>query len=338
MGRISQFVLLLLFLTAVGVVGFKLIDEDASWITCFYMTVITLSTVGYREAITIRDNDAAQLFVSIYLVFGLGVFTYSAFQLGQWIVTANMNRRSILEKRRMQREITQYHDHFIVCGHGRMGDSICGYLTERKMPFVVIDVDESRLQQSCSERGWHYVVGDATDDDVLQRAGIARARSLASVLPTDADNVYVVLSARLLNADLQIVARASDEKAIEKMSRAGATRIVSPFSSGAEKMARFMLNPSVEDFLDVADSHGNELELADVQIDEESPYVGKQLMDTDLRENGVMIIGIRRSNGERLMPPPGTAVIHPGDSLFVFGSTSAVNAMIGEGEHGETSS
>ena len=337
MGRISQFIFLLLFLTAVGVVGFKLIDEDASWITCFYMTVITLSTVGYREAITIRDNDAAQLFVSIYLVFGLGVFTYSAFQLGQWIVTANMNRRSILEKRRMQREIKQYHDHFIVCGHGRMGDSICRYLTERKMPFVVIDVDESRLQQSCSERGWHYVVGDATDDDVLQRAGIARARSLASVLPTDADNVYVVLSARLLNADLQIVARASDEKAIEKMSRAGATRIVSPFSSGAEKMARFMLNPSVEDFLEVADSHGNELELADVQIDEESPYVGKQLMDTDLRESGVMIIGIRRSSGERLMPPPGTAVIHPGDSLFVFGSTSAVNTMIGEGEHGETS-
>ena len=167
---------------------------------------------------------------------------------------------------------------------------------------------------------------------MLTNAGIKQARSLASVLPTDADNVYVALSARMLNSNMQIIARASDEKAVEKLERAGASRVVSPFSTGAEKMARFMLNPSIEDFLEIADAQGNELELANVQITEHSPYVGKQLKETDLRDKGVMVIGIRRANGERLMPPPGNTVIHPGDSLFAFGSTSAVNEMIGEAD------
>ena len=172
-------------------------------------------------------------------------------------------------------------------------------------------------------------MGDATDDAVLKRAGIERARSLASVLPTDADNVYVTLSARMLAPDLQIVARATEEKAVEKIQRAGATRVVSPFSSGAQKMARFMLTPSIEDFLEIADARGD-LELADVQITPESPYVGKRLQQTDLAKKGVMIIGIRRASGERLMPPPGSAEIQAGDWLFAFGSSDAVNSLIGE--------
>ena len=166
----------------------------------------------------------------------------------------------------------------------------------------------------------------------MGEAGIGHARSLATVLATDADNVYVVLSARMLASGLQIIARASDEKAVEKMQRAGATRVVSPFSTGAVKMARFMLTPTVEDFFEITDTRGHDLELADVQITENSPYVGKKLMETDLREKGVMVVGIRRANGERLMPPPGTAVLMPGDSLFAFGSSAAVNGMIGESE------
>ena len=144
-------------------------------------------------------------------------------------------------------------------------------------------------------------------------------------LPTDADNVYVVLSARMLASELQIIARADNEKAVVKLERAGATRVVRPFSTGAHKMARFMLHPNIEDFLEIADRRGHELELADVQIGADHPLVGKRLMDTTLREQGVMVIGIRRQNGDKLMPPPGTAVIMAGDSLFAFGSTQAVN-------------
>jgi voltage-gated potassium channel len=266
-------------------------------------------------------------------VCGLSVFSYSAFQIGSVVVNAEL--RGIFERRKMQQQIDQLRDHYIVAGLGRMGDTICEYLQQRGKPFVIIDINEERLQEVCKEAGWSYIHGDATDDNVLKAAGIDRARSLASVLPTDADNVYVILSARMLNSKLQIVARASTEKAVEKMERAGASRVISPFSTGAVKIARFMINPSIEDFLEVADHRGADWELADVQIGESSSLVGKQLMETDLRDRGVMVIGIRRASGERLMPPPGTAVIHAGDSLFAFGSTSAVNAMIGEST-GET--
>lgn len=234
----------------------------------------------------------------------------------------------------MNKEIGKLKGHHIVCGLGRMGSSICEYLHERKRPFVVIDLDAERLVHTCEGHGWLYLVGDATDDDVLLSAQIQTAQSLATVLATDADNLYVVLSARMLNADLQIIARASDENAVVKLQRAGATRIVSPFATGAVKMARFMLNPSVEDFLEIADSHGKELQLADIQIAPDSPYVGRSLMQTDFSQKGVMVIGIRRANGDRLMPPPGTAVIEAGDSLFAFGSAEAVSEMIGDDKQG----
>lgn len=325
MRRILFIVALLLTLTLVGMVGFRLLTGD-SWLDCLYQAIITLATVGSREPEPLSDET--KVFIIGYLVFGLGTFTYSAFQLGHAIF--NIEMRALLERRRMQTAISQLEDHFIVCGHGRMGKAICQYLHERKKPFIAIDLEEEFLIESAEEHGWLYIVGDATDDEILVKAGIKNARALASVLPTDADNVYVALSVRMRNRDLKIIARASEEKAVEKLQRAGASRVVSPFSSGAEKMARFMLNPSIEDFLEIADAHGNELELANVHISPQSPYVGKQLMETDLRDKGVMVIGIRRADGERLVPPPGTAVIQPGDSLFAFGSASAVNAMIGE--------
>jgi voltage-gated potassium channel len=316
---------LLLSLTFVGTLWFRLV-EGQPWLDCLYLAVLILTTVGLTEVFPL--SEASRLFVVFYLVGGLGAFTYSAYQLGNWIV--NTQVRSLWERRRMEKAIAKLHDHFIVCGMGRMGRTICHYFAERGRPFVVVDNDEETAVPYCEENNWLHVLGDATDDHTLTRAGIDRAGALTSVLSTDADNVYVVLSARMLNTNLQIVARAGEEKAIQKIERAGATRVVSPFSSGAEKMARFMLNPSIEDFLEIADAHGNELELADVQIDADSPYVGKQLTETDLRDKGVMVIGIRRANGERLMPPPGSTVLHSGDSLFAFGSSDAVNAMISD--------
>lgn len=313
--------------TLFGTLGFRLC-EGWAWLDSLYFAVILMTTVGLSSHSTLELQWQTQIFIIIYLMMGLGIFTYSVTQIGQQLV--NLQLRGFWERRRMDRAIDRLREHYIVCGFGRMGQTICEYLHSRRKPFVIIDVDGQRLEQAARERNWLYIVGDATDDEVLFRAGLVHARSLASVLPTDADNVYVVLSARLLNEKIQIVARASDEKAVEKMQRAGATRVVSPFSSGATKIARFMLNPSVEDFLEVTDDRGSQLELADIQINAKSPLVGKQLAETDLRDRGVMVIGIRRSNGERLMPPPGSAVIQVGDSLFAFGSAQAVNQMIAE--------
>ena len=315
---------LLFGLTFAGTLGFRFV-RDVSWIDAAYLAVITLTTLGSENP---GIDTPSKLFVIFYMITGLGIFTFSAFQFGNWIVSAEFQQ--VLKRRKMQQRISQLSGHSIVCGQGRMGLAICEYLAERGRPFVVVDIDDDRVAEICHERKWPYVPGDATDDDVLRLAGIDRATSLTTVLATDSDNLYVVLSARMLNGQLKIIARASEQKAIEKLERAGATRVVSPFSTGAVKMARFMLNPSIEDFIEIADARGNDLELADIQIDSTSPFVGQKLMETDLRGRGIMVIGIRRANGDRLMPPPGNAVIHPGDSLFVFGNSDAVNSILGE--------
>ena len=327
MRQIAFILGVLLLFTLIGTFGFR-ITEGWDWLQCVYEAVIIMTTVGLSASRQTELQPATKAFIICYLMAGVGVFTYSVSRLGQHLI--NLELRGLLERRRMEHTIERLRDHYIVCGYGRMGQTICRYLHSRRKPFVVVDIVEERLVADSHAEGWLHVVGDATDDETLKKAGISRAKALASVLPTDADNVYVVLSARLLNDRLQIIARASDEKAIDKMERAGATRVVSPFSSGAVKMARFMLNPSVEDFLEVTDDRGSQLELADVQIGPGSPLVGKRLMDTDLRDRGVMIVGIRRANGERLMPPPGTAVIETGDCLFAFGGAPAVNEMIAE--------
>ncbi len=320
-------VCLLLSLTLVGTVGLRMI-EQAPWLDCLFMAVITLTTVGYGE--TVPLSPAGRLFIIGYLIVSVGVFTFSAFQIGQWIVSAEI--RLFWEQRHMEKEISKLKGHFIICGLGRMGSTIAHYLHQRHQPFLVIDRDEANVRQTCDAAGWLAIVGDATDDDVLRRAGIERAQALTTVLPTDADNVYVVLTARMLNSSLQIIARASNDKAVQKMQHAGASRVVSPFSTGAVKMARFMLHPSIEDFLEVTDQTGVDLELADILIVENSRYVGKRLSETDLRSKGVMIIGVRRANGERLMPPPGDTELRVGDCLFAFGSTTAVNEMINTSE------
>ncbi len=325
MKQLLATITLLFSFLILGAVCFRL-TEGWDWLQCFYEAVIIMTTVGLSATAQAELNPSTKLFIICYLMVGIGIFTYCVSQLGQLVV--NLQLRGYWERRAMDHAIRKLKGHFIVCGFGRMGKTICQYLHSRNKPFVVIDVDGESIADVCREHGWLYLVGDATDDEVLLTAGILDAKALTTVLATDADNVYVVLSARLLNEKLQIVARASDEKAIDKLERAGATRVVSPFSSGAMKIARFMLNPSVEDFFEVTDDHGSQLELADVQISENSPCVGKRLMDTDLRERGVMVVGIRRANGERLMPPPGTAIIEAGDCLFAFGSSQAVNEMI----------
>ncbi|MCA9039304.1 MAG: potassium channel protein [Planctomycetaceae bacterium] len=322
--QLLTILVLLVGLTFLGALGFHL-TTDESWFNSVYYAVITVTTLGYQQPENF--SISGKMFVIAYLIGGLGVFSFSAFQLGQLIVSAQY--RAYREQRRMEKRIAEMHNHFIICGCGRMGTTIAKQMELRHQQFVILDYDQELLEETCQMNGWAYLSGDATDDDILLKAGIQRARGLASVLPTDADNVYVVLSARMLMTDLQITARASNDKAVIKLERAGATRVVSPFSSGAQKMARFMLNPRVEDFLEIADTGGMEFELADVHIEQESPYIGLRLNQADLREKGAMVVGIRRANGERLMPPPGNAEIQRGDCLFVFGNSRAVSELTG---------
>jgi voltage-gated potassium channel len=331
MRQIVSIVALMLALLAIGTLGFRLV-EDLRWLDALFMAVTTLSTVGYTDEVAAGRSfsDAGKLFAVVYIVFGFTVFTYSAFTLGQLIVNAEFRRH--WGRRRMDQTIEALHGHFLVCGVGRMGRTICHYLAKRGQPFVAIDRNEDRVARLREAHGWLAIVGDATSDQVLHKAGIARAAALATVLPTDSDNVYVTLSAHLLQPRLKIVARASDDAAVEKLQRAGASRVVSPYSSGATKIARFMLHPSIEDFFEIADERGRQVELADVLIGPNSPYAGKALSQTNLRDQGVMVLAIRKANGEQVMPPSGSTPIAAGDCLFVFGSSAAVNRMIQQAE------
>lgn len=320
-----QFVIitgLLVFLLTVGTVGIHFLT-DRTWFESLFLAVITITTVGSRDVA--NDSPAAMAFIISYLLVGFSFFTYGAFQVGQMVINADLRR--MWEKRKMEKQIDRLERHYIVCGLGRMGMAICEILAAKNQAFVVVDLDEERLRSICNDRQWKYIVGDATDDDILSHAGIDRAKSLATVLRSDADNVYVVLSARLLSSKLQIVARASDSSAATKLQKAGATRVISPISSGAVKMARLMISPSIEDFLEITDDSGGDLEIVEVQISENSPYLGKKLAETDLRTRGIMVIGIRRASGQHILAPSGMAVIEKDDSLFAFGNAQAVNDM-----------
>ncbi|MEQ9407265.1 MAG: potassium channel protein [Fuerstiella sp.] len=322
MRSLLQIPLLILGMILFGAVGLHLLTEQA-FLRCFYQAFILLSTVGSEEPQPM--TDATMVFIIVWLACSLGVFAYSAFRFGQFLVNADL--RAVLEQRRMEKSIRKLSRHFIVCGYGRMGQELCNYLHKRKQPFVIVDENEELFTPQMRQDGWLFLIGDATQDLALQQAGIERARALTSVLATDADNLYVVLSARLLSKDLQIVARASDERAAQKMTQAGATRVINPLSSGAIRMARFMLSPSIENFVEVAESEGVDWEIADVQVPADSPLVNQQLKDTMLREAGIMLLGVCRGTGEKFFPPPGALTIQAGDALFAFGSSDDLSRL-----------
>jgi voltage-gated potassium channel len=283
------------------------------------MTVITLTTVGYRE---ISDPSAVtKVFIVLYLVTGLGIFLYGIAEIGEMVVRAELHQW--WRKRYMLQEIQALRDHYIVCGFGRMGQMLCRHLAGAGVPFVAVDRNEESLEL-CEQMGWPAIVGDATDDRTLIEAGVERAKGLATVLTSDADNLFVVLSAKLISRPLRVIARAYDEKGVEKMQRAGADQVVSLYASGATKMARLLTNPRLGDFFEIIAEGGMTMDLAEIPVTSDASFANKQLLDTTFRREGIMIVGIRQADGKILLPPAGTTVIRPGDHLFALGDKQAI--------------
>jgi len=288
-----------------------------------YMAVITLTTVGFNEVHPL--SSGGRLFAMIFLVIGLGAFMYGAVTLGEIVVHAQLG--AWLGRNKMLATLQKMQHHFIVCGFGRFGRSLCEELAERKLSFAVVELDAEAAAQ-CQERGWPVLAGDATEDSVLREAGIDRARGIACTLPSDAANLYVVMSARLLRKELQILSRATTEKDAEKLRRAGANRVISLYATGAAKMAQLMANPRVEDFFEVVTARGKSMELAEVQVTPGAPYVNRTLAESGFRSRGIMVVGIRRENGELLIPPASGDQIHAGDCLIALGKVDAVQELL----------
>ncbi|MCX6131933.1 MAG: potassium channel protein [Proteobacteria bacterium] len=323
MKTLIRIIFILIFLPLIGTFGFMLI-EKWRFLDSLYMAFITLSTVGYEVVKPL--SDSGKVFVILYLGIGLSIFVYSLTQIGEMAVSGELKR--LLGGRFMNRQIAGLTKHYIICGIGRMGQSVAEELHKKQHPFVVIEKDPARAEHAL-QAGWLCITGDATDDEILQAAGLTKARCLATVLPNDADNLFTVMTARLLRKDLTIITRASNDKSITKLRRAGATRIVSPYSTGAVKIFQLMINPQLEEFIEIIGDQGLGIDLTILHVDRHSRLLGKTLKDLRLPDQEIMVIGMRREGQKLELPPPLDVRLKEHDSLIVVGKSAAIHSIFG---------
>jgi voltage-gated potassium channel len=308
-------------LLVVGTIGYRFIEgPEWSWLDAAYMAVITLTTVGYQEVHPL--SPAGRVFTMAYALGGVFTLFYVAMAMIRFTVSGEF--QSILGRRRMERSLAEVRNHFIVCGYGRMGQYVCQQFEDEKLPYVVVDLETNLGAEFPTEFGL-FVHGDATSDEALNRAGVTRARGLVTVASSDADNLYITMSARLLNSKLFIVARAEQAAAEEKLRRAGADRVVSPYVLGGSRVAQAALRPNVVDFIDLATrADFADLQIEEIRLEAGSELVGQSLAQRRLHELGLIVAAIRRAKGELLASPSGDTVLEPDSILVVIGSRESL--------------
>ncbi len=306
---------------AFGTFGYMVV-EGWGFLDALYMTIITLTTVGYREVHDLSQRGI--IFTIVLLVGGVGTVFYALTKGAQVILESELNQ--IFRRKRLDKLIRGLNEHYIICGYGRMGKIIAKELADEGASLVVV---EKRPGASEEFAGILVVRGDATRDEVLKEAGIERAKGLISVLSTDAENLFVVLSARGLNPSLLIVARAIEEGSEQKLLRAGATKVVSPYHIGGLRMAHTVLKPTVVDFLEFATKSGNiELQMEEIQIQEGSGLIGRTLEECGIgRDLGVIIVAIKQTTGDTRFNPTFRSTVGPGDTLIALGERSRLKAV-----------
>jgi len=319
--RISLFFLSGLLLIGTG--GYMLI-EKWSLIDSIYMTVITVSTVGFKEVFDL--SPAGRLFTVALIIFGVSFIAYAAGSIVQFMVEGQL--RSILGRKKLEKQIAKLKNHYIICGYGRIGTHICRELESKPVPFVVVE-NEPHKADRLNREGILYVEGDATVDETLIKAGIRSAKGLVTAVTSDTANVYITLTARGLNPDLFILARASEESSETKLKRAGATKVISPYVMGAARMAQAILRPSVVDFIEIATAGKNyELQLEESRVTADSALVGKTLVTSGIRRDlGIIIVGIKKDAGQMLFNPAPDTMIESGDVLITLGEPEAIENL-----------
>jgi len=313
--RFLYIALAILLALAAGTAGFTLIEGYAPF-DAFYMTLITMTTVGYKE---VHDlSRAGRVFNSVLIVCGVTVMFFAIGAMTQAVI--EMELPELFGRRRVRRMIDKLRDHYIVCGYGRVGRAAAFELQRAGMPTVVVDRDPERVERAV-RAGLLGVNADSTRDETLIEAGVSRARGLIAALATDADNLFVILSARNLNPGLKVAARAGEEEAEEKLRRAGADVVFAPYSSAGHQLARSLLRPHVVQFLDVATSSiGLDVRIEQVRVAAASEFVSRSLKQLQVRrELGVIVLAIRKASGQMQFNPPADAVIEADDFLIVMG-------------------
>jgi voltage-gated potassium channel len=281
-----------------------------------YMTVITISTIGYGEIHQLHESG--RIFTIFLIFFGVGLSLYVAGALVQFIVEGQI--RTILGRRRLDKRINRLKNHYIVCGYGRIGKVICDIL--RKKPFKVVVIEKDKeLIPFMEEDGLLYISGDTVDESNLQKAGIDRAKGVIAALATDADNVFLVLTAKQLNPGIFIMARASNNDVKSKLIAAGAEIVESPYEMGAENMAQKIIRPTVTSFLDLAlTHHRKDIQMEEIPVCPSSPLANIMLKDSGIRqEYNLIIIAIKKADDKMLFNPSFETKIKAGDTLIAVG-------------------
>lgn len=306
-----------------GTTGYVVIEGWDVW-DAFYMTVTTVATVGFREVHPL--SRAGEAFTVLLIVSGVGTALYTATSLVSLVTEGGLQRR--MEQRRFTRMLETVRNHFILCGYGRIGSIIGEELHRQGVPFVVVERDPARVR-AVVERGWLAVEADASQEEVLERVGIQRARGLIAAVGTDAENVYAVLTARVMKPDLFIIARGEGEGAGRRLRQAGADRVISPYQIGASHMAQTALRPAVVDFVQLATSSEHlDLSMEQVHIHERSAMVGLTVVDAAIRQKfGVIVVAIQRADGAMEFNPSPDSVIRAGDAMVVLGRPQSVKAL-----------
>jgi voltage-gated potassium channel len=317
--RLALALALVVAIALSGVLGFHWI-EGWGWFDAFYMVVMTMTTVGYRE---LHDLSPAGRWFNIYVMAaGFSSVFFSITALTQTLMSLELQH--ILGRRKMERELRHTRDHFIICGAGRVGHSAAREFARSGVPFVIVETQPVKVERE-NRHGWLTVQGDATQENVLQEAGIDRAKGLVAATTTDATNIYIVLTARALQPRLKIIARASEIDAEKHLKTAGADVVISPYLFAGHRIAQHFLRPNVVDFLDIAISRDlhEEMVIEEIRVLEGSRLAGSTIGGSLIhRDLGIMVLAIKRSDGHPCFNPTAEEPIRAGDNLIVMGEAA----------------
>jgi len=326
--RLLQPFLILHIIIGTGIVGYMLI-EDYNFLDAIYMTTITVTTAGFMEVRPL--SVAGRAFTTILLITSWASLAFVLTRITQYVISGEINQ--FFKTRRLMTTIEKLNQHVIICGFGRNGQQAAQTLKYHSLPFVVVEKNEHLIENEILEStDLVYLVGDATDDDVLRKAGIEKARALITTLPMDSDNVFIVLSARALNPNIQIISRASESNTSPKLKKAGANSVIMPDKIGGTHMATLVSKPDVIEFIDfLSGEEGESIHMESVNYEQLPDEVKNRSLREIMRwkKTGVNCIGIKNSDGKFIINPPDDTIIEKEMKVIVLGTRQQIEQMKG---------